>query len=111
LLNKDKIEIMDIELNKLQELFTACGGRLSHYVFLSDEPQEYINLLLKEKYIKVVTEGDNKTMYICTKKLIEVFRPLNEHEDAQVKADDRAKAEERLADAQELTNMQEQIQQ
>ena len=73
-----------ISINKLEGLYKACNGRLSHFIFLDDEPQDYIDQLIHEDYIKHVKNTENKKMFVCTDKLIKLFRPLEDYEEVQI---------------------------
>ena len=78
--------MINIENNKLEELYKACGGKMSHYIFLDNEDTEVIKLLVKDGYIKFVPNTSDKKMYTCTERLIIKFRILKKDESLQVEA-------------------------
>jgi len=63
---------------KLEELYKVSGGRLSHFIFLKDEPQDFIDALIEQGFVKLVME-DTK-MFVVTTKLISEFRDLTDVE-------------------------------
>jgi len=94
----------EIPEKKLKELYDGCGGRRSHYLFMRDEPKEFVDLLVKEKWLKPVNNSSGSPMYVVTPQLIELFRPLEEQEKAQLKALDIAEMEEERETEVELAN-------
>ena len=105
-MSKSRIAEQEVNIKKLEELYKSCGGRTSHFLFLGHEPKEYVEVLVKKGYIKYVKNSSEKAIYRCTDKLIEIFRDLEPHEKAQIKAQHRAKAEQALRDAEELANLE-----
>lgn len=75
------MEITDLQL---KELYDAAHGRPSHYVFINDEPEEFIKLLVKEKYIKPVANNNKESMYTITYKTIQKFRAVTKLEQSQM---------------------------
>lgn len=99
-----KLTSEEIPEKKLKELYDGCGGRRSHYLFMRDEPEEFVDLLVKEKWLKPVNNSSNAPMYVVTTQLIERFRPLDGNEKAQLKALDIAEMEEEREAEIELAN-------
>jgi len=83
---KNNIESVEIPEKKLQELYDRCDGRRSHYLILTDEPEEFIGLLVKEGWITYLTNSAKRPWYCATTKLITQFRELSKEELSQLKA-------------------------
>lgn len=97
-----KLTSEEIPEKKLKELFDAAGGRRSHYLFIRDEPQEFIDELTREDWIVPLKNGANAPMFTISQKLVEKYRVLDEHEKAQLKAQKVAEEEQVKLDNEEI---------
>jgi len=79
---------MEIPDKKLEELYNGAAGKCSHFLFLRDEPKEFIEELLKENWIEKLSFDNNlaadKKMYRISLKLVTKFRELSKDEKAQI---------------------------
>lgn len=67
-----------ISEKKIKELFDAADGKRSHFLFLNDEPIEFVKMLEKEDYIVYVKNSSNRPMYRITLKTFEMFAEVDE---------------------------------
>lgn len=106
---KKNIESVEISETKLRELYDRCDGYRSHYLILTDEPAEFIGLLVKEGWITHLKNGSNRPWYCATNKLITQFRELSKEELAQIKSQEEATAAQAIIDAEEEARAQENL--
>lgn len=106
---KKQVENLEIPEKKLRELYDRCNGRRSHYLILTDEPAEFIGLLVKEGWITHLKNGGNRPWYSATNKLITQFRELSKEELAQIKRQEEDAAAQAIIDAEEEARAQENL--
>jgi hypothetical protein len=90
-----KNEQNEVPEHKIRELFDRCNGRRSNYLILTDEPKEFIGLLVEEGWIEYLKNGSKRPWYSATNKLITKYRELGDIEVKQLKAieeDEKAEA-------------------
>lgn len=93
----------------LRECFEASSGNLSHYIFLRDQPKDYLKELVKEGWIKYVKNTEASPMYLITPQLKQEFGGLSDLEinqlanrqkevaaQARIEAEEEARAQANL---------------
>jgi len=108
-MSKKKKLTGDIPEKKLKELFERCDGRRSHYLILTDEPQDFLDLLEQEGWILTLKNGGNRPWYTATMKLITKFRDLADHEVKQEDWQNTVQAVEAIEEAKEEARVEEHL--
>ena len=93
---------MEITEKNLKSLFNRCDGRRSHYLILTDEPDEFLALLVKEGWIQKLKNTADRPWFTATDKLITKFRDLGELEEKQLSHRAELAEQERLEEEEEL---------
>ena len=102
---RKKIETKPISEKKLKEVYDGAQGRRSHFLFFNSEPEEFVDQLEKEGFIKKLSNSENRRWYTITDKLILIFREHTENELSQMKAQTAAEVEEERLELIELENL------
>lgn len=106
----------EINEKKLKELFDGAAGRQSHFLFLGDEPQEFIDLAIREGWLKSCSwngqsksSEDNPLMYQVTNQLVEKFRRLSKDEKSQIAYQAKSELEKAELEKQEQEEKEEML--
>ena len=90
----------------LEECFKAANGNLSHYVFLRDQPKDYLKELVKEGWIKYVKNSESAPMYLITPQLKQEFGGLSDLEISQLANRQKEVAAQARVEAEEEARAQ-----